>query len=191
MNGAWYCLFSEERLGKTLAYVRMASLVGLGYLLGLFHGNGNITSSFSLGVHTLDHLVMLFLVALAVGNLVLVVSKMPIFDLIRKKIDLWDPNIGFAVKCTYCLMGWTTIPVLIFYYIYTGSHFFFGYTAFGINIIFPLDFIFSWLVVWSIEALYYERIWAFLLTVAPKKRIHRGDSPPFLNRVLAFIKGGT
>lgn len=107
--------------------------------------------------------------AYAVSMFAIVISKSVLFEPLRRAVDRRFPKVGYALKCPLCMIGWTALPLVIFYrpeictILFSASSIWIGFWV--------VDAAVSWLAIWKIGSKSYEKSWPFLEKHAPKMRI--------------------
>jgi hypothetical protein len=109
-------------------------------------------------------LVKLMLLAFAVAVWSIFVSKALMTKPIRDKADRKIPYAGYALKCTFCMAGWSALVSVVFYTPDTFK------AAFNSSV-WAADFLVGWLVLWGMATYLYTKTWPAIEKYAPKMRI--------------------
>jgi len=109
-------------------------------------------------------LVQFILLAFAIGVGAIVFTKSVLFESQRRALDRCWPKIGYAAKCTFCMIGWTSLVAVVVYRPLLLSQLF--------AVFWLADVTVSWFALWGVSVLCYRILWPFLKKNAPKMRIH-------------------
>jgi hypothetical protein len=112
---------------------------------------------------TLAVLRIIFL-ALAISTYTIFIAKSLMMEPVRNAIDRKHPWIGFAIKCTHCEIGWTSLVLVALYKPYILSVLF--NSGFW-----PIDYVVSSTALWGLGTFIYKVTWPFLEKNAPKMRV--------------------
>ena len=108
-------------------------------------------------------LARLALMGLGIATFAIFISKSLIFENIRRWIDRKNSYIGYAVKCAFCVNGWSALALTLAYAPDLLITLFQNW--------WPLDFAVRWFVLWGLATLFYRILWPFLERTAPKMLI--------------------
>lgn len=100
------------------------------------------------------------------------ISKSPMLESLRRRVDRLNRWIGYALKCSYCMSGWISLLYISIYMpLFLHSLFNDSWYVSGVNLLQPINFVTGWLTLWGLAALYYRILWPFLEKNAPKMRV--------------------
>lgn len=114
----------------------------------------------------------LLALALCVSIATIYVSKSPMLETVRRNVDRRNRQVGFALKCVFCVEGWSSCAFALLYRPFF-LQFLFDDTWYvgGINLFAAPNFIVSWFTLWGLATLSYRHLWPFLEKHAPKMRM--------------------
>lgn len=115
----------------------------------------------------------LLLLALGISIWSIYVSKSPMLEGVRRWFDNQNPWMGYALKCAFCVAGWTALFLNSIYDLWLLDYLFDAlWNIRGVNLFAPLNFTASWFSLWGLSTLFYRLFWPFLEKHAPKMKIH-------------------
>ena len=95
---------------------------------------------------------------------------------IRDAADRRYPYIGYALKCTFCFIGWSSLALTGVYMPKLFSMLFRAeLNLHGFNILTAVNFTVSWLALWGFSTWIYVKTWPTLKKNAPKVRIKMSE----------------
>ena len=117
----------------------------------------------------------LLALALAIAIAAIWVSKSPMLEGARRSIDRKNRWVGYAMKCAFCVVGWSAFLFTLLYrptllrFLFSDEWYFYGVDWFVLP-----NFIVSWFSLWGLATLWYRHLWPFLEKNAPKMRVPWG-----------------
>lgn len=121
-----------------------------------------------------EEVVRLVLLAGAISVFGIVITKSIMLERVRMACDRKYPgSLGYAIKCTFCTMGWTSLGLTLAYQPQLLERLF-GQSAplAGLHLLSILNSAVSWIALWSLATLWYRHTWPFLQKNAPKMRVN-------------------
>ncbi|MDO8600568.1 MAG: hypothetical protein Q7R73_03035 [bacterium] len=121
----------------------------------------------------LENLLRVMFLAPAIAICAIYIAKSVMTEPVRKYCDRIHPWTGYASKCAFCLIGWSSMVLtflyrpLIFRYLFDILWNIGGWNIFSI-----LNFLVSWGALWGLGTFWYIIIWPFLEKHAPKIKIN-------------------